>query len=230
MRRAEHALEILDRPTPAADRAASLRDIDRMNAWFGGHALMLRHVKRVLATLPREQPLRIVDVGAGSGGLATCLVRWARRSGRRLRVLAVDRDPTPGITADFPEITFVGGDAGALPLRPGSVDLVVCSLMVHHLPPEAVVAALGEMAAAGRQGFVVTDLWRSRASVAAVWLTTRVLGCHRISRHDGPLSVRRSYSPRELRGLAARARIPRLAVYRYPGLLRVVAVGASHER
>ena len=230
MRRAEHALEILDRPTPVADRAASLRDIDRMNAWFGGHALTLRHVKQALASVPADQPLTIVDVGTGSGGLAARLVRWARRSGRRLRVIAVDREPSPlvvRVAAQFPEISIVRADARELPLRAGGVDLVVSSLTLHHLSPDVAATALGEMAAAGRRGFVVNDLWRSRLGVAGVWLTTRMLGCHRISRHDGPLSVRRSYSPRELCGLAARARISRVAVHRYPLLLRVVTVGAN---
>lgn len=230
MRRAEHALEILDRPTPAADRAASLRDVDRLNAWFGGHALTLRHVKRALASLPAGEPVSILDVGTGSGGLAVRLVRWARRSGRRVRVIALDREPSlllAHIGAPFPEIHLVRGDALQLPVRPGGVDLVVSSLTLHHLAPDDAAGALREMARVARRGFVVNDLWRSRAAFAVVWLTTRALGCHRISRHDGPLSVRRSYSPRELRDLAARARIPSLAVHRYPYLVRVVAVGAK---
>jgi phospholipid N-methyltransferase len=232
MRRAEHALEIHDRPTAPADRAASLRDIDRLNAWFGGHALALHHIKRVLAALPPAQPVTVVDVGTGSGGLAVRLVRWSRRAGRRLRVIALDLEASPQVTAavrSFPEIWLVRGDALALPLRPGAVDLAVSSLTLHHLPPEVAVGALQEMASAARRGFVVVDLWRSRLALAAVWLTTRVLGCHWISRHDGPLSVRRSYSADEVRRLAARAGIGRLGVHTYPWLVRVVAVG-SHPK
>jgi hypothetical protein len=82
------------------------------------------------------------------------------------------------------------------------------------------------MARAGRLGFVVNDLWRTRLGLVVVWLATRVLARHPISRHDGPLSVRRSYSPRELRALAARAGVSRMQVRRYPGLLRVVAIGS----
>jgi hypothetical protein len=81
------------------------------------------------------------------------------------------------------------------------------------------------MARVGRLGFVVNDLWRARFGVALVWLATRVLRCHPISRHDGPLSVRRSYSPEEIRALASNARVRRLEVRRYPWLVRVIATG-----
>ena len=44
----------------------------------------------------------------------------------------------------------------------------------------------------------MNDLLRTPSSLALVWLTTRVLRLHPVSRHDGPLSVRRAYSADEL--------------------------------
>ena len=41
MKRTEGAREVLDGPIGAAELAATLADIDRLNAWFGGHALTL---------------------------------------------------------------------------------------------------------------------------------------------------------------------------------------------
>jgi ubiquinone/menaquinone biosynthesis C-methylase UbiE len=147
-----------------------------------------------------------------------------------VRVIAVDLDAdsarlSRARTQGWPEISVIRADAAALPFRAAGVDLVVSTLMLHHLGPDVAVAALGEMARAGRLGFVVNDLWRARLGVALVWLATRVLRCHPISRHDGPLSVRRSYSPTEMRALATRAHVPRLEVRRYPWLVRVVATG-----
>jgi SAM-dependent methyltransferase len=229
MRRVDDRLEVLDRPTPPAERAASLRDVERLNAWFGGDALTLLHVQRAVRRLPRDRIVRILDVGAGAGGLALRLARWARRRGRPIRVLAVDWDGDTArmagrATATFPEISIMRADALALPVRAGGVDLVVSSLTLHHLTADTATAALAEMTRAARLGFIVNDLWRSRLGVALVWLVTRLLGCHWISRHDGPLSVRRSYSPAEIRALAANAGVERVAVHRYPWLVRVVAV------
>ncbi len=230
MRRIENGLEILDRPTPEHDRAASLADVERLNAWFGGHALTLRHVARALRRLPPDRPARILDVGAGGGYLAIRLARWARRARRPLHVVALDHDADSArharaATARYPEISIVCGDAAALPVRAAGVDLVVSSLTLHHLGRGAAVAGLAEMTRAGRLGFIVNDLWRARLGLALVWLATRLLARHPISRHDGPLSVRRSYSPDEIRSLAVLARVPRLEVRRYPWLARVLAVG-----
>jgi 2-polyprenyl-3-methyl-5-hydroxy-6-metoxy-1,4-benzoquinol methylase len=85
------------------------------------------------------------------------------------------------------------------------VDVVLCSLTLHHLPEEGVVALLRLMAELGRLGFVVSDLRRSRLAWLAAWIATHAISRNRITRHDGPLSVRRAYTPGELEGLSARA-------------------------
>src|SRR5260370_30727330 len=207
MRRVETGLEILDGPARAAGRAASLADVERLNARFGGDAVTLRWVARGLGGPPGGGPVRVLDVGAGGGALAVRLVEWGRRSRRAIRVLALDRDPdSAGLAraaaAAYPEIAVVCGDASALPVRRGGVDLVVSVLTLHHLAPENAAGALGEMARAGRLGFVVNDLWRARLGVFLGWVTTRLLRCHPISPHHGPLSVPRGHSPPQIRALA----------------------------
>ncbi len=229
MRRAEGAREFLDGPLSRGDRVASLDDIDRLNAWFGGYALTLREIGRAAAGVAPTRPLRVVDVGGGRGDLARRIVAWARRAGRAVRVVVVDRDGESlalagPARAEFPEIVMVAADAGALPLREGWADVVVSSLTLHHLEPPAAVATLAEMRAVARLRVVVNDLLRTRLSLSLVWLATRVLARHSVSRYDGPLSVRRSYSPEELRALAGKAGLSRLRIRRYPFLGRLLAV------
>jgi hypothetical protein len=231
MPRAEGARELLDGPVAPADLAATLADIDRLNAWFGGYALTLREVRRATAGVPPGHPLVVVDVGGGRGDLAVRLVRWARGAGRAIRVVVIDRDaPSLGLPvragAAPAEVVRVRADATAMPFRAGAADVVVCSLTLHHLEPDAAVATLAQMRGAARLGVIVNDLLRTRVSLALVWLATRLLARHPMSRHDGPLSVRRAYSPDELRALAARAGLGRLVVRRYPLLGRVVAIAS----
>lgn len=227
MQRAADASEYLDRPISVTDRAAALADIDRLNAWFGGYAFTLREVRRVAQALPAGRPLTVIDVGGGRGDLARRLVRWGRQAGRPVRVLVVDRDPgalglAREAAAGYPEITLVGADAAALPVREGTIDVAVASLTLHHLEPDAAAAMLAGMGAAAR-AIVVNDLLRTRLSLGLVWLATRLLARHPFAWHDGPLSVRRAYSPDELRVLGEKAGLPRLTVRRYPLLGRVVA-------
>jgi ubiquinone/menaquinone biosynthesis C-methylase UbiE len=229
VKRADGAREVLDGAVATQELAASLADIDRLNSWFGGYALSLRAIRRLAAEVPRARPLRVIDVGGGTAAFAVRVVRWARRSGRAIRVVVVDRDPTSlrlarAAVGVYPEILLVCGDAAALPCRERAVDIVTSALTLHHLEPAQAAAGLREMTAAARIGVVVNDLLRRRLSLGLVWLVTRLLGCHPISRHDGPLSVRRSYSRDELRALAEKAGARRLTIREYPVLGRLVAV------
>jgi hypothetical protein len=219
--RAEGVLEYLDGPVPGADREASLADIHRLNAWFGGYLLSERAIERLIAAAPPGAPLRIVDIGGGRGDLASRLVARARRRGHRVTAIVVDRN---GTVRPRPGVVVVRADASALPFRPGAADVVTASLLLHHLEPDAAARSLSEMRAAARLGVVINDLLRNRVTLALVWLVTRLFTRHPFARHDGPLSVRRAYSPDELRALAARGGMRRLDVRRYPWLGRIVAV------
>jgi ubiquinone/menaquinone biosynthesis C-methylase UbiE len=229
MKRAEGALEVLDGALGAADLAATLADVDRLNAWFGGYALTLREIGRLAAAVPRERALRVVDVGGGSAAFAVRLVKWARRRGRVVHVVVVERDrPTLAlarrVAAAYPEVRLVQGDAAALPCRERAVDIVTSGLTLHHLEPAQAVESLREMTAAAGIGVVVNDLLRRRLSLGLVWLATHLFRCHPIARHDGPLSVRRSYSRDELRVLAEKAGARRLTIHEYRFLGRMLAV------
>jgi SAM-dependent methyltransferase len=228
MRRAAGAHELLDGSVPSADLVVTLGDIDRLDAWFGGHALSLARVRRAGREVPRERPLVVVDVGGGAGGFARRLVRWGRRRARPVRVVLIERDGAAAALARrhcaaWPEIQIVGGDATALPLTARSADVVHAALTLHHLEPEAAVSALAEMARVTRGRVVINDLARSRLALALVWLATRLLAVHPISRHDGPLSVRRAYAPAELVDLFRRAGLPGVSIHRYRAIARLVA-------
>lgn len=230
--RAEQVRERLDGDVPIEERARSLADVARLNAVFGGRRLTLRAMRRLVAALPRRRLLTVLDVGTGSADVPRAIVRWARRAGRPIRVLALDHDrDTLAIArrhlAGYPEITPMLGDALALPIGHGRVDVVVSSLTLHHLEPAEATQALGEMAGAARVGVAVNDLARSRHGVALVWLVTRVLARSPLSRHDGPLSVRRAYTAAETLRLCEKAGIFDARVRRHPLLLRHAATWSA---
>ena len=231
--RAAGVLEIIDGPpVPFKDMACCMTDISRVNALFGGRMVTMVHVKRLLAALPADRLITVLDVGTGAGDIPRELVRWARRQGRRIRIFALDRDAATlriaaTLVRDYPEFTFVRGDALSLPIRAGGVDLTISAMTLHHLEPDAGVRYLAEMDRAARVGFVVNDLVRSRLAHWVVWLITRFITRGAISRHDGPLSVRRSYTPREVSGLCERAGLEGVDVVHHRPYFRFCAVRAK---
>ena len=228
--RAAGVLEIIDGPpVPFKDMACCMMDIARVNALFGGRMVTMIHVKRLLSALPADRLITVLDVGTGAGDIPRELVRWARREGRRIRVFALDRDAATlriaaQVVRDYPEIRFVRGDALSLPIRPEAVDLTISAMTLHHLEPGAGVQYLAEMDRAARVGFVVNDLVRSRIAHWVVWLITRFITRSAISRHDGPLSVKRSYTPREVSGLCEQAGLKGVDVVHHWPYFRLCAV------
>ena len=208
-----------------AEMAGSLDDIARLNR-IGATQTIQRHVAPFLARLGAGETLRVLDVGTGAADIPLALARWARRCGHRVRIVALDVHPAilryaARATAGTPEVHVVAGNALEPPIRPESVDVAVCSLVLHHLPEDAVVSLLGRLAGLARLGFVVSDFRRGRLAWAAVWLATHAVSRNRMTRHDGPLSVRRAYTPEELAGLARRAGLPAIRWHRAPAFRQV---------
>jgi hypothetical protein len=205
--------ELLDcAETTGEELAESLSDIARLNR-LGPTRALLGHVAALLDHAPARDPLRIADLGTGGADIPAALVGWARQQGRRVSVLALDLQMAVlgcarAAVRGLPEVRLVAGDALRPPLRPGAVDLALCSLTLHHLHEDGVVALLRSMAEIARLGFVVSDLRRSRVAYAAAWFTTRVISQNRLTRHDGPLSVRRAYTRAELGRLSEAAGLP----------------------
>jgi hypothetical protein len=209
-------LELLDRPgAPSAELAESLADIGRLNR-MGPTRTLLAHLGPFLDRFQGEargRPFRVLDLGTGGADIPVAVVHWARARGVRVSVLGMDVQPevlacVAPTARVLPEIRLLAGDATRPPIRPGGVDVVLCSLTLHHLPEDGVVALLRLMAEMGRLGFVVSDLRRSRLAWLAAWVATHLISRNRITRHDGPLSVRRAYTPGELARLSARAGLP----------------------
>lgn len=222
---------MIDRPASSEEIAGCLGAITRLNG-LGGRWITLRHVRHLLGGLPAHRPVTVLDVGTGAADIPVTLVRWARRHGRVLRIFALDRGRATlayarAYTAGYPEITLIQGDALALPVRPESVDIVISAMTLHHLGPEEAPRYLAEIDGAARRGWVVNDLVRGRPAHRLVWLLTRLFTRSAMARHDGPLSILRSYTPPEVTALCEKAGLFDVRVVHYLTLIRQCAVRAK---
>ncbi len=193
--------------------AASLHDLRRVNRWLGGSAAALRRLIPLLHRLHAAgaSPIRLLDVGTGSADLPLLLLRWCRRHRIPLRVVALDFHPTTvrlaaAAVARDRAVRLIQADALALPFSRDAFHLCLCSTALHHFADPEAVAALREMDRVASGGLLVSDLRRSRlAMLGARALAATLWRSHPITRHDGPRSVRASFTAGELRSLARRA-------------------------
>jgi SAM-dependent methyltransferase len=204
--------ERMDEPgQDRAELARSLADLRAVNRWLGGTRVVLHHLAGLVERHPRGS-YRVLDVGTGSGDIPLAVAEWGRRRGIVIEIVATDNHPTTlelarAHTAAEPAVAVEHADARRLPYPDGSFDFALCSTALHHFGEGDDLRVLRELARVCRIGLIVSDLARSRpALLGARLLAATVWRRHPVTRHDGPLSVRRSFTPAELRALAARAR------------------------
>ena len=212
--------ERMDEPDQDAGQLAlSLADLRRVNRFLGGTRVALHHLARLVRALGRPE-VRVLDVATGSGDIPLHVAAWGRAHGIRIHVTATDFHATTldlarRHTAADPDVTVEEADALALPYADGAFDFALCSTALHHFDRrEDAIRVLHELDRVGRYGFVVNDLARSRpALLGAKLLAATLWRRHPVTAHDGPLSVRRSYTPPELGALAADAGLANATVY-----------------
>jgi 2-polyprenyl-3-methyl-5-hydroxy-6-metoxy-1,4-benzoquinol methylase len=200
--------ELMDDPAlPAAELDAALRGLRRLNVASRATSSLWNVLRPIAAASPH--PLRLVDVAAGSGDVLIGLGRRARRAGLPLELHACDLRPEmltqiqARAKAAGLDVTSFQFDAFADEL-PGGFDVAMTSLFCHHLPDQAVISLLGKMARAARH-VVVSDLQRTPASLALVWLGSRTLTRSRVVHVDSLLSVRASFAIEEFHEMAKKA-------------------------
>jgi hypothetical protein len=178
----------------------------------------------IFAAAARDQHWTLVDVGTGLGDIPRAVARAARPHGVRVRLVGLERNRAAAVAArepDGPPLAPVLGDGASLPFGPRSVDIVIASQVLHHLPPAVAISWIAGVNAVARRAVVIADLRRSWFAMAGLWLASFPLGFGAVTRHDAVLSLRRGYTCAELNALLRAAGVPAVARYR-PGF-RVVA-------
>ncbi|MEA2641809.1 MAG: hypothetical protein QOF51_3203 [Chloroflexota bacterium] len=210
--------ERMDEPTVDPDLlAGNLADLRRVNRDLGGTRLTQRAIADLTTDLRPGDELVVLDVATGSADIPAAVAQWAQRRHLRCRCVATDLSPlvlqlarkweTTTPMRGATHVLFAAADGRALPIADGAVDVAMCSLALHHFQKADAVTMLREMGRVARLGIVVNDLIRSWPGYLGAQLFGLTLTQNSLTRHDGPLSVRRAYTRAELRDLMERAEL-----------------------
>ena len=186
--------EILDSAScPPLEIETSLRDLCRVNRWFGGISTTRSLIERVANATGRTH-FSVLEVAAGLGVVPRAAAEELRHKGITLDITDLDLASThlkPGHRA-------VAADALRLPFRDNSFDLVSCNLFVHHLSPADVSRFVAEASRVCRYAVLINDLIRHPLHLALVYAGFPLMRSY-VSRADGVASVRGAYIPQEMR-------------------------------
>ena len=209
--------------TPA-EYEGCISELQLVNRWMGdAHTLKRTLLKDVEQNGLRE--FSVLDVGAGSGELLRVAASWARETGRRFRGVGLELNERSAQaildeSKTFPEIDSVRGDAMQLPFGEDEFDYVMCSLFTHHFMDDHVVRILREMSRVARRRIFVIDLHRDPVPYFFYTTLGKLVLKNRLLRHDGALSILRSFKAPELLKLGRAAGLHNVAVeHHFPARL-----------
>ena len=191
--------ELLDYPdVPDLLVAQAYRQLAGIHRWLGDTRFIVRAIRRDV--LPVR---RILDVGCATGVVA-------HEVGRRLGVeaIGVDIHPRPSIPARVP---ILRADACTDQLPMADVAFSMC--LGHHLGERDLVRLIRNVGRSCRR-LILLDLVRHPLPLSLFRLFLTPFLCP-IDAIDGQLSVRRSYTPAELRAVAAEALSGTGSVFRH---------------
>ena len=199
---------------PAATYADVVADLARVNVVTMAARPTLAFLRRVCRPGGRY---RVLDVGYGDGDMLRRIARWGERRGIAFELVGIDLNPrseaaarahTPaGIAIDWRT-----GDYADLAGEPW--DIILSSLVAHHMTHAQLVAFLRFMQRHARVGWLVNDLHRHGFAYGGWPLLAALFRWHPIVRHDGHLSIARSYRPGEWPPILAEAGVTDARIHR----------------
>ncbi|MGB3752455.1 MAG: methyltransferase domain-containing protein [Parerythrobacter sp.] len=209
------AEEMMDAPDLDADTyRAVVHDLARVNALTMAYRPTLAFLDRVTGA---RRALRLLDVGFGDGDMLRRIEGWAQKRGVAVQLVGVDLNERSlaaarDATQDDSDIDYRIGDYADLAGE--GWDCVISSLVAHHMTPAELIAFVRFMEAEARIGWFVNDLLRHGFAYRGYPLLAALMRWHRIVKHDGRMSIARSYRPAEWVPLLAEAGVAEARVFR----------------
>jgi SAM-dependent methyltransferase len=204
------ASEWLDTNGQSQELPHYLRDL----AWFNSAALgpwaITRWLKRAMRRIGGNS-FSLLDIGCGGGDILRTIAHWAARRGLRADLAGIDLNPNTIAIArarigGIENLSFHAADVFAFTLAQPP-DLIISSLLAHHLDDAHIVDLLRWMNAHARHGWLIYDLQRSAILHCAIGALGTLTGLHPMVVHDGQISVMRALTRAEWRDRITAAKL-----------------------
>ncbi|MFP6905691.1 MAG: methyltransferase domain-containing protein [Verrucomicrobiota bacterium] len=215
------AIELRERmDDPEADETLlfnTFAQFDRVNRMFANWSgVFKRHMLPIMRTT--SGPFRVLDVGGGGGDIMRHLHQLARDQGVQLEGKIIDPDERamrfhlrqgPASSVYEPVYLQTIADRGE------TYDFILCNHLLHHLDDSELTSLCTLAAQVATHKVIFNDIQRSRLAYHLFKASVPLLFRDSFIVEDGGISIRRSFTARELRqALPANWRVETLAPFR----------------
>ncbi len=179
------------------DLKRNLRELERINRFLGGYAPILKNLKVVLQEYSYEGPLKISDAGCGGGDMLRKLSDWSGSQNIEVQLTGLDGNPNVlALAREFAKAYPIQWQLVNV-LSPlfseHQTDVLLFNLFMHHFSEEQIIHILRNARGSSRY-ILINDLQRSPLAYRLFQIVSRIFNFSYVSKHDGKLSIRKSFT------------------------------------
>ncbi|MFX0556924.1 methyltransferase domain-containing protein [Maribacter sp. CXY002] len=184
------------------DLQVVLDDITRVNTILGGNDITLTAVFRLIEENIKKS-YTILDVGCADGNMLRELALMARKKKIKVKLIGVDLNADALLIArqksvDFPEIDYFEKDILSDDFSNFKCDIVMNTLMMHHLPHTDILKFTKQFADLASIGVVINDLQRSPLAYYLFRIFSLIFIKTDVAKVDGLISISKGFRKKDL--------------------------------
>ena len=192
---------------PFADMAETLKELNTINTWLGGHAITLNGIKQFTQ---QDKSIRVCEIGCGGGDNLFAIYKYCSKRNIKVHFIGIDINPEcitfarqqypqlpcQWICSDYAKVNFDE--------RP---DIIFSSLFCHHFADEELVSMLQWQQKESKKGFFINDLHRHWLAWFLIKNITKFFSKSYLVKNDAAVSVARGFRKKEWQHLFNQAGI-----------------------
>lgn len=167
-------------------------DINKINRLLGGFKFMLEAVKEEVSRLSHLDTIVVVDAGCGDGEMLRYLSRHLNN--KKVNFLGLDFavgsiENARAKSRGFEQVRFRESDILTTQPHELECDIMISSLTMHHFNDDEIIEWLKTFKKLTIHSIIINDLHRHRFAFFAFTTFASLVIKHRISLHDGAISI-----------------------------------------
>lgn len=193
---------------PFADIKLNMQELDTINSLFGGHAITVKGVAKLIGNL---KEITVCEIGCGGGDNLIAINNYCIQQHIRVNFIGIDikqacidfaktkpalHNNTKWLVSDYQQVIFE---------TPPTI--IFSSLFCHHFTNKQLVSQLQWMQKNASIGFFINDLQRHFLAYYSIKTITQIFSRSYLVKNDAPLSVARGFVKKEWIALLKNAQI-----------------------
>lgn len=173
----------------------TLRELNTINTYLGGHAITLAGLKTLLNN---KTSITICEIGCGGGDNLAAIYNYCRQHNIAVQFIGIDMNEacTRYAQQQYPQLParWICSDYAGVDFNNNQPDIIFSSLFCHHFTNEQLVTMLQWLQRNSRTGFFINDLQRHWLAYYLIKYITRFFSRSYLVKNDACLSVARSFT------------------------------------